>query len=61
MKQAGDPFRAAEAITAKVDAEKPPLRLLLGAQGLKMPRHQLAAIGQEFVRWEEVSLGADDS
>ena len=58
-KQAGDPFRAAEALIAAVDADKPPLRLVLGAQGLKMARQQLAAIGEEFDRWEEVSLGAD--
>ncbi|KQT44473.1 short-chain dehydrogenase [Aureimonas sp. Leaf454] len=58
-KQVGDPVRAAHAIIAAVDAEKPPLRLVLGAPGLKMARQQLAAIGEEFDQWEEVSLGAD--
>jgi hypothetical protein len=58
-KQVGDPVRAAHAIIAAVDAEKPPLRLVLGAPGLKMARQQLAAIGEEFDRWEGVSLSAD--
>ncbi|MFH0022935.1 oxidoreductase [Pseudomonas fluorescens] len=57
--QPGDPIRGAEAIISAVSSHEPPLRLVLGAPGLKMAREQLAAIGQEFDAWEAVSLSAD--
>jgi short-subunit dehydrogenase len=39
--QPGDPERAAKAIVAAVEAENPPLRLLLGAAALKGARNKL--------------------
>jgi NAD(P)-dependent dehydrogenase (short-subunit alcohol dehydrogenase family) len=55
----GDPERAAEAIIAAVTSENPPLRLLLGAQALKVAREKLAAMAADFDAWEEVTLAAD--
>lgn len=57
--QPGDPVRAAEAIIAAVDAEKPPLNLVLGAAAVKMARDKIAALTAEIDAWEKVSLGAD--
>jgi short-subunit dehydrogenase len=57
--QPGDPARAAQAIIKAVDSSEPPLRLVLGAPGLKMARQQLKAMEQEFDHWETVTLSAD--
>jgi NAD(P)-dependent dehydrogenase (short-subunit alcohol dehydrogenase family) len=53
----GDPARAAEAIIAAVDAEFPPLRLVLGADALGGIRAKLAAVSAEISTWEAVSVG----
>jgi NAD(P)-dependent dehydrogenase (short-subunit alcohol dehydrogenase family) len=53
----GDPARAAEAIIAAVDAEVPPLRLVLGADALAGIRAKLAAVSAEISTWEAVSVG----
>jgi NAD(P)-dependent dehydrogenase (short-subunit alcohol dehydrogenase family) len=55
----GDPVRAAEAIIAAVTSEKPPLRLLLGAQALQVARGKLAAMTADFDAWEAVTVAAD--
>jgi NAD(P)-dependent dehydrogenase (short-subunit alcohol dehydrogenase family) len=57
--QPGDPVRAAEAIIKAVDAEKPPLNLVLGAPALQLAREKLTALIAELDAWEEVTLGAD--
>ena len=57
--QPGDPVRAADAIIKAVDSAEPPLRLVLGAPGLKMAREQLKAMEREFDTWEAVALSAD--
>jgi NAD(P)-dependent dehydrogenase (short-subunit alcohol dehydrogenase family) len=58
-KQPGDPVRAAQAILAVVDAEQPPLHLLLGTDALRRAREKLDALIEEIDRWEEVTRGTD--
>jgi NAD(P)-dependent dehydrogenase (short-subunit alcohol dehydrogenase family) len=57
--QAGDPVRAAAAIIKAVEAENPPLRLLLGSASLKGARIKLEELKKEFDAWEETSVHAD--
>lgn len=58
-KQPGDPARAAQALLAVVDAEQPPLHLLLGSDALRRARENLDALIEEMDRWEEVTRGTD--
>lgn len=57
--QPGDPVRAAKAIVAAVEAEHPPLRLLLGAAALKGARNKLTELKKDFDAWEDTTVGAD--
>ena len=57
--QPGDPKRAAEAIIAAVDADTPPLHLLLGKNALKGARWKLEMLREQFDAWEPTSAGAD--
>jgi NAD(P)-dependent dehydrogenase (short-subunit alcohol dehydrogenase family) len=58
-KQPGDPERAAEAIVKAVEAEHPPLRLLLGKAALNGARLKLQELKADFDTWEETTTGAD--
>jgi len=58
-KQPGDPVRAAKAIIAAVQADDPPLRLVLGKPALDIARGKIAALKQDFDAWEATTLGAD--
>jgi len=58
-KQPGDPERAAKAIVKAVEAEHPPLRLLLGKAALKGARNKLTELQRDFDAWEETTTGAD--
>lgn len=58
-KQVGDPIRAAEAMIAAVEADKPPHHLLLGKPALDLARGKLATMQADFDAWESVTLGAD--
>jgi len=57
--QPGDPVRAAKAIIKVVEAEKPPVRLLLGAGALKGARNKIAEMQQDIDTWEETTVWAD--
>lgn len=57
--QPGDPERAAKAIIKAVEAEQPPLRLLLGVNALKGARNKLETLKKDFDTWEETTIGAD--
>lgn len=57
--QAGDPVRAAEAVIKAVTAEKPPLRLVLGAPALELAYGKLDSLRANFDAWKETTLGAD--
>jgi NAD(P)-dependent dehydrogenase (short-subunit alcohol dehydrogenase family) len=58
-KQPGDPAGAAQALLAVVDAEQPPLHLLLGSDALRRAREKLDALIEEIDRWEQVTRGTD--
>ena len=58
-KQPGDPVRAAKAIVKAVEAENPPLHLLLGVAALRGGRNKLEVLKKDFDAWEETTAGAD--
>lgn len=57
--QPGDPVMAAKAIVMVVEAEKPPMRLLLGVGAMKGGRLKLESLKTDFDTWESVTVGAD--
>ncbi|WP_410672282.1 oxidoreductase [Amycolatopsis sp. cmx-4-68] len=57
--QPGDPARAAEAIVTVLEAEEPPLRLVLGTAALKVARGKLDALQRDFARWEDLSKSTE--
>jgi NAD(P)-dependent dehydrogenase (short-subunit alcohol dehydrogenase family) len=52
--QPGDPVKAAHAIATALDADRPPLRLVLGADAIGNIRRRLASIAEELENWEHV-------
>jgi NAD(P)-dependent dehydrogenase (short-subunit alcohol dehydrogenase family) len=52
--QPGDPAKAAEAIMRALDAEQPPLRLVLGADAIANIEGRLDGLRGELVAWREV-------
>jgi NAD(P)-dependent dehydrogenase (short-subunit alcohol dehydrogenase family) len=52
--QAGDPAKAATAILTALDAEQPPLRLVLGADAIANIEARLERLSGELDRWREV-------
>jgi NAD(P)-dependent dehydrogenase (short-subunit alcohol dehydrogenase family) len=52
----GDPAKAAIAILKAVDADEPPLRLLLGADALAYTENKLDRQRAEIEAWKEVTL-----
>jgi NAD(P)-dependent dehydrogenase (short-subunit alcohol dehydrogenase family) len=52
--QAGDPAKAAAAIITGLEADEPPLRLVLGADAIDNISSRLDAVGTELRRWEPV-------
>jgi NAD(P)-dependent dehydrogenase (short-subunit alcohol dehydrogenase family) len=52
--QAGDPAKAAAAIIAALDADEPPLRLVLGADAIGNITRRLDALSAELRQWEQV-------
>ncbi|MBB4573235.1 oxidoreductase [Rhizobium lentis] len=58
-KQAGDPRKAAAAVMALVEAEKPPVHLLLGADALSLVRDRLKSLSAEIDAWEDLTLSTD--
>jgi NAD(P)-dependent dehydrogenase (short-subunit alcohol dehydrogenase family) len=57
--QPGDPVRAAKAMIKAVEAENPPLRLLLGEAALKGARNKIELLKKDFDAWADVTVGAD--
>jgi NAD(P)-dependent dehydrogenase (short-subunit alcohol dehydrogenase family) len=58
-RQLGDPARAADAILNIVDAEDPPLHLLLGSDALRRTQAKLDAVKAEIERWRPLTLSTD--
>lgn len=52
----GDPAKAVAAILLTVDADEPPLRLVLGEDALIRVRAKLQSMSDDLSRWEHVSL-----
>jgi NAD(P)-dependent dehydrogenase (short-subunit alcohol dehydrogenase family) len=52
--QPGDPGKAAQAILAALDADPPPLRLVLGQDAIGNIRARLERLSAELASWEEV-------
>lgn len=55
----GDPVRAAKVIVDVVDADEPPLRLLLGATAVDLVRKSQDSRAAEVQMWADVSRSAD--
>ena len=55
----GDPRKAAQAIVTAVDAERPPLRLLLGSDALRYAVGKLEGLQAEIERWSWLSATTD--
>lgn len=58
-KQIGDPVRGVAAIIKAVEAENPPLRLLLGKPAYELALGKIDLLKKDFEDWKEVTLGAD--
>ncbi|GLK82808.1 SDR family NAD(P)-dependent oxidoreductase [Ancylobacter defluvii] len=58
-RQAGDPRLAALAILEAVEAEEPPLDLLLGSDALRRAQARLDHLDDDLRRWEDVSRSTD--
>jgi NAD(P)-dependent dehydrogenase (short-subunit alcohol dehydrogenase family) len=58
-KQQGDPRRAALAMLRVVEAQDPPVHLLLGTDALRFVREKIAALTKEIDAWETVSASTD--
>jgi NAD(P)-dependent dehydrogenase (short-subunit alcohol dehydrogenase family) len=54
LKQPGDPALAARAILTALDADEPPLRLVLGADAIGNIRSRFERLESELDEWEEV-------
>ncbi len=54
LKQPGDPALAAEAILKALDADAPPLRLVLGADAIGNIRSRFERMETELDRWEQI-------
>jgi NAD(P)-dependent dehydrogenase (short-subunit alcohol dehydrogenase family) len=54
LEQRGDPVKAAAAIITALDADEPPLRLVLGADAIGNIRSRLAGVSAELDQWERV-------
>lgn len=57
--EAGDPAKAAIAILQAIDADDPPMRLILGSAALDMVKGKLAQVDANIAAWEEVSLSTE--
>jgi short-subunit dehydrogenase len=58
-KQAGDPDKAAAAMLALVEADNPPVHLLLGSDALDLVRSKITAMTAEIDAWEELTRSTD--
>lgn len=58
-KQPGDPARAAQAMIKVVEADNPPVHLLLGSDAVKFVREKIATLTNEIDTWEAVSTSTD--
>jgi NAD(P)-dependent dehydrogenase (short-subunit alcohol dehydrogenase family) len=57
--QAGDPARAAQALLKLIEAEQPPVHLLLGTDALGLVRRRLGELDAELTAWEPLTRSTD--
>jgi NAD(P)-dependent dehydrogenase (short-subunit alcohol dehydrogenase family) len=57
--QRGDPRKAAQAIITAIDSERPPLRLVLGADAIDLVCARLRAVQSELAEWRQVGRATD--
>jgi NAD(P)-dependent dehydrogenase (short-subunit alcohol dehydrogenase family) len=57
--QLGDPAKAAEAVLAVLEAEKPPVHLVLGSDALRLVASGRAAVAADIESWAELSRSTD--
>jgi NAD(P)-dependent dehydrogenase (short-subunit alcohol dehydrogenase family) len=58
-KQPGDPVRGAAAIIEAVDADRPPLRLLLGSEAYQLALSHLDTMRETIEAWRDLTISAD--
>lgn len=58
-KQAGDPAKAAQALLRVIEAEHPPVHLLLGNDALALVRDKLKTLNDEIDTWQELTTSTD--
>jgi NAD(P)-dependent dehydrogenase (short-subunit alcohol dehydrogenase family) len=58
-RQLGDPMKAAHAMLAAIEADRPPAHLLLGSDALELVRNKLSSLEDEFRAWEKLTLSTD--
>ena len=58
-KQIGDPARGARAIMRAVEADEPPMHLVLGSDALRRTRQNQDRLAADLDAWESVSLSTD--
>jgi NAD(P)-dependent dehydrogenase (short-subunit alcohol dehydrogenase family) len=58
-KQIGDPKKAAAAMLTLIEAENPPMHLLLGSDAWRLVHEKLDFLKSEFDAWEKLSLSTD--
>ncbi len=54
--QPGDPAKAAEAILAVLDTDRPPTRLALGSDAIQAVERKMATVRADLETWRETSL-----
>lgn len=57
--QLGNPAKAAEAVLTVLEAEKPPVHLVLGSDALRLVGSGRAAVAADLEAWEELSRSTD--
>jgi NAD(P)-dependent dehydrogenase (short-subunit alcohol dehydrogenase family) len=58
-KQSGDPARAARALLRVVEAENPPVHLLLGTDALRLVREKLESLERDIDAWESTTRSTE--
>jgi NAD(P)-dependent dehydrogenase (short-subunit alcohol dehydrogenase family) len=58
-RQTGDPKKAAAAMLTLIEAQNPPMHLLLGSDALRLVREKLDFLKSEFDAWEKLTLSTD--
>jgi NAD(P)-dependent dehydrogenase (short-subunit alcohol dehydrogenase family) len=58
-RQTGDPAKAAQVLVDLVEAEDPPIHLVLGADALRLVRERTRDFLAELDAWESVSLSTE--